>query len=227
MTRLSVEAYATVPRLMDIGSCTACNLFWFDQSASIRLTPTAVLGLFEHIGRAGAPNGPLASRFNCPRCRHPLDLIHDLQRSTRFTYWRCPNDQGQLLTFGQFLAEKNFIRPPSDDELAKLRAMLRQINCSQCGAPINLETDAACPHCGAAVALIDADAVSKALHDLATTGATPPSSPSAPTRTTLSDVQLDALFDLQRIRPHEGGDDLLAIGAEAIGAVLGTWLSSR
>src|SRR5450432_360925 len=183
MTTQTVEAFAAVPRSIEIGSCAPCNLFWFDESASIRLTPKAVLGLFQFIGQGGAAKDPLASAFSCPRCDDVLVMTHDLQRATRFTYWRCPDDHGQLMTFGQFLAEKDFIRPPSSDELAKLRATVRLVSCCQCGAPINLETDTVCPHCGAAVALIDADGVTKALHDLVSGGGAPTTSATAPTIT--------------------------------------------
>lgn len=226
MTTQAVEGYAGIGHPIEVNSCASCNLFWFDESPS-GITPRAVLGLFQYIGEAGAANNPLASNFSCPRCQHGLVFIHDLQRATRFTYWRCPGDHGQLITFGQFLAEKNFIRPPSAEELAKLRATVRQVNCSQCGGPIDLQTDTACPHCGAAIALIDADGVAKALHDLAASGAAPPSQAVAPTTSTLGDAQLNALFDMERIREHEGSHDLLAIGAAAIGTLVGGWLLSR
>lgn len=221
----AVEAYAAVTSRIEIASCAPCNLLWFDQSASIRLTPQAVLLLFQYIGQAGAAANSLASSFSCPRCGGTLALIHDLQRSTRFTYWRCANDYGQLITFGQFLAEKNFIRPPSADELAKLRTAVRQINCSQCGAPIDLQTETVCSHCGAAIAMIDADGVAKALHDLVAAGSSPPSGAAAPSSAVLTDAQLQAMFDHERVREHEQGHDLLAVGAAAIGALVGGWLS--
>lgn len=227
MTPQAAEAYGAVPRSIEVGACTPCSLFWFDASASIGLTPKSVLALFQYIGQIGPARNPLASSFSCARCRRALVFTHDLQRATRFTYWRCPDDHGQLITFGQFLAEKNFIRPPSVDELAKLRATVRQVNCCQCGAPIDLNTDTACPHCGAAIALIDADGVAKALHELVSTGASPPSAQAQPTPTALSDAQLNALFDQERIREHEGSHDLLAIGAAAIGSLVGGWLLSR
>ena len=227
MTPQAVEAYAAVAQTIEVDSCAACSLFWFDESASVRLTPKSVLGLFQYVGQAGPAKNSLASNFSCPRCRHALAYTHDLQRATHFTYWRCPGDHGQLNTFGQFLAEKNFIRPPSSDELAKLRATVRQVNCSQCGAPIDLATDTACPHCGAAITIIDADGVAKALHDLVSGGTLPTGQPAAPTTTALGEAQLNALFDQERMREHEGGHDLLAIGAAAIGALVGGWLLSR
>jgi len=227
MTTQAVEAYAAVPRPLEVGSCAACGLFWFDESASVRLTPKSVLELFQLVGQAGPTKNALASNFTCPRCRHTLTFTHDLQRATRFTYWRCTGDHGQLITFGQFLAEKNFIRPPSSDELAKLRATVRQVNCSQCGAPIDLATETACAHCGAAITLIDADSIAKALHDLASAGTLCIGQQAAPTTAALGDAQLNALFDLERSREHEEGHDLLAIGATAIGALVGGWLLSR
>lgn len=227
MTAQTVEAYAAVANSIEVGSCAPCSLFWFDQSASIRLTPKSVLALFQYIGQAGVAKKPLAASFSCPRCRSSLVFTHDLQRATRFTYWRCPGDHGQLITFGQFLAEKNFIRPLCADELEKLRASVRQVSCSQCGGPIDLAKDTACPHCGAAIALIDADSVARALHDLVAAGTSPPNQPTAPTTTAMSDAQLTALFDQERIADHEGGHDLLAIGAAAIGALVNVWLLAR
>ena len=227
MPSQSVEAYGAAARPIEVASCAPCGLFWFDDSASVRLTPKSVLGLFQFIGQAGPTRNSLASNFNCPRCRRALAFTHDLQRATHFTYWRCSDDHGQLITFGQFLAEKNFIRPPSAEELAKLRATVRQVNCSQCGAPIDLATDAACPHCGAAITLIDADGVAKALHDLVSADSAPTGQQSAPSTTALGEAQIDALFDQERMREHEGGHDLLAIGAAAIGGLVGVWLRSR
>jgi len=227
MAPQAAEVYSAVVQSIEIGCCAPCTLFWFDESASVRLTPKAVLGLFQFIGQAGAARNALAANFGCPRCHGTLAFTHDLQRTTRFTFWRCPNDHGQLITFNQFLAEKNFIRPPSADELAKLRATVRQINCSQCGAPVNLESDSACPHCGAPIALIDSDGVAKALHDLVAASATPPTANPDAARTALSEAQINALFDAERIREREGNHDLIAIGAAAIGAVLGGWLALR
>lgn len=227
MASQAAEAYGAVVRPIEIACCAGCTLFWFDESASVRLTPKAVLGLFQFIGQVGIAKNALAANFGCPRCHDMLAFTHDLQRATRFTFWRCANDHGQLITFNQFLAEKNFIRPPSAEELVKLRATVRQINCSQCGAPVNLETDSACPHCGAPIALIDSEGVAKALHDLGTSATTPGTANANATSAALGDAQINALFDVERIREREGNHDLLAIGAAAMGAVLGGWLASR
>jgi hypothetical protein len=220
-----VEAHGTLQPI-EINACAPCSLFWFDKWESVRLTPKAVIGLFQFIGQAGSAPKPLATAFRCPRCTTALGPIHDLQRTTRFTYWRCPRDEGQLITFHQFLRQKNFIRTPSPAELAKLRDTVRQITCSQCGAPVDLATDSACTHCGAAVALIDPDGVAKALHELSAGAAAPGTASPEAMRATLSDAQLNAIFDLERMRQSDGNDDLVAIGATAIGALVAGLLRS-
>ncbi len=220
MTSQIVEAHGAL-RPMEIDACVPCNLFWFDKAESVRLTPKSVLGLFEYVGRSAGTRKPLSANFNCPRCAVPLALTHDLQRTTRFTYWRCRHNHGQLITFHQFLREKNFVRAPSPAELARLRATVRQISCSQCGAPVDLATDSACTHCGAAVALIDPEGVAKALRDLTQSASSTTAATSDAMRVALSDAQLNAIFDLQRMRQSEGNDDLVAIGAGAIGALIG------
>jgi hypothetical protein len=225
MAPLMLEAFGML-RPIEITVCDPCNLIWFDKAESIRLTPRAVLELFQHIGKAGSARRPLAGGFNCPLCATALALTHDLQRSTRFTYWRCRNDHGRLTTFHQFLREKNFIRAPSPAELARLRATVRQISCSQCGAPVDLATDVACKHCGAAVALIDPDGVAKAVQALADRAASPAASDPKAISNKLSDAQIDAIFDLARMREPARDDDLVSIGAGAIGGMLAGLLRS-
>ena len=227
MTDQAVETYSGVGRL-GVGSCAACKLLWFDRSGSISLTPRAVLGLFQYIGTAaGAAGMPLASTYRCPRCSDTLALTYDLQRSTRFTYWRCANDHGQLFTFNMFLREKNFIRSPTLAELNKLRETVRQISCSQCGGPIDLSKDTACTHCGAPIALIDPDGVAKTVHDLSIRQSSTSPATQEQTSIALSNAQLDAFLDQGRIDENEGNHDLLAIGVAAIGAALGAMLLAR
>ena len=226
MATRSAEASATLEPVA-IDACASCSLFWFDRLESVRLTPKSVLGLFQFVAEAGASRNALATNFNCPRCATPLALTHDLQRTTRFTYWRCKNDSGQLMTFNQFLRQKNFIRAPSPAELAKLRATVRQIVCSQCGAPVDLATDSACTHCGAPIALIDPEGIAKALQELsAGSTASATVSPDA-MRAALGDAQINAIFDLDRMRERSSDDDLVAIGAAAVGAVIAGLFSSR
>jgi hypothetical protein len=222
MATQSVEAH-DVQGALQIDACASCSLFWFDTAENIRLTPKAVLGLFRFIGTAAATHNPLASTLACPRCRRTLAFTHDVTLTPRFTYWRCAAAHGKLITFTQFLAEKNFLRPPSSDELARLRDTVRQVACSQCGAPVDLRTQSACSHCGSPITLIDPHSVAKALQELdQRAGAAAPPASTMPSR--LSDAQIDALFDVQRMTGQREHTDLVAAGVAAVGALLGAWL---
>lgn len=226
MTTQSVEAQGAVTRPIAIDACAGCSLFWFDTTEDLRLTAKSVVDLFRYIGAASGEHKPLASNVACPRCRRTLGFTHDQTRTTRFTYWRCLDGHGKLITFTQFLAEKDFLRPPSPDELARLRASVRQIVCSQCGAPVDLRTSSACAHCGAPITMLDPDSVAKALQALDRRSPAPATSSDATLGTRLSDAQIDALFDVQRMAERHERSDLVAIGAAAVGALLGNWLSS-
>lgn len=227
MTTQALDARLTT-KPIEVDACRTCRLIWFDQWESTTLAPRGVLALFQYIGAAtGQPSVPLAANFKCVRCTIRLDFTRDLQRTTPFNYWRCSMGHGRLISFNQFLREKNFLRTPSPPELARLRETIRQISCSQCGAPINLATDNGCSHCGAPIAVIDPESVARQVKELSEASA---AGQSAAATKTITDAQIDAMFELERAgRRHqdEADYDLVAIGAQAIGAALGVWLASR
>ncbi len=154
---------------LTIDLCVACQAFWFDAFESVQLAPGATLALFDVVRKAGpGEHRALPARLPCPRCTQPLQLTHDLQHTTRFFYYRCEYNHGRFTPFLQFLREKDFIRAPSPAELARIKATIHIIRCSSCGAPVDLEKDAACPYCRAPIAILDPDAVAaqvRALRD--------------------------------------------------------------
>ena len=153
---------------VDLDFCDACQAIWFDAFESSQLTPGAVMNVFEAIARRrDVQPRPLADVCRCPACRRALVLTHDIERTNRITYYRCPEGHGRLSTFYQFLREKNFIRSLTVGEIEKLKAVVKQVRCTSCGAPVNLERDAQCPFCRAPIAILDADAVTRALAELA------------------------------------------------------------
>lgn len=148
-------------RSVTLDLCHPCGAFWFDAGESLALTAGATLQLFATIGkrpqdRRASPGSP-----TCPRCRRRLVRTSDVQRTTRFGYWRCPADHGRFITFAEFLREKNFVRPLSAPELAELRANVKMIHCSSCGAPVDLEHASTCRYCRAPVSMLDARQVEK------------------------------------------------------------------
>jgi len=153
---------------VEVDLCFMCHGAWFDPHESSILAPAGVIALFSAIHeRQGESARPLGDSLRCPACPRTLVLTHDLQRTTRFTYFRCPSGDGRFTTFYQFLREKSFVRELSATEVTRLRATIAQVKCSSCGGAIDLARDAACPYCHMPIAVLDADAVKTALADLA------------------------------------------------------------
>jgi hypothetical protein len=102
----------------------------------------------------------------CPVCKLTLALTHDIERTNHITYYRCPAGHGRLTTFFTFLREKNFVRSLSLAEIERLRQTVKQVRCSSCGAPVDVEHDGECSFCHAPIAILDPEAVAKALASL-------------------------------------------------------------
>jgi len=143
-------------RAIVIDLCHPCQSFWFDAHESVHLSPGGTLALFrligEHAGRRPFSNADVAK---CPRCKARLRLTQDMQRATRFSYLKCPNDHGRLTTFFDFLREKDFIRPLTPEQLQELRQNVQTVNCSNCGAPVDVMRAAACGHCRSPLSMLD------------------------------------------------------------------------
>jgi Zn-finger nucleic acid-binding protein len=166
MTRRPVTLFYQ-PDQVEIEVCMTCNVLWFDRSECIGMTARSVLDLFQYLNKARAtPRMALSKDIPCPMCRTWLEKTQDMQRATRFSYWRCPVKHGELYTFTQFLLNKNFIRSPSPDDIARLLKIVRQVTCSQCGAPVDLVKDTVCSHCGTAITLVDPEGIAKAVKEL-------------------------------------------------------------
>jgi len=195
--------------------CFSCQLIWFDSYESQQLTPGGVLQVFKTLSERRAPTrSPLPSFLSCPRCQVRLSLTHDLQHTTRFTYFRCEFGHGHLTPFFQFLLEKSFVRPVTGAELAALKAKVRTIQCSNCGAPLDLEHDAACRYCGSPISILDPDAMVKTVNALNAA------------QTRLSTIDVDGLAEALLLprppdptRPFPIGD-LVAAGIAAVAALL-------
>lgn len=152
---------------VDIDVCWPCHVIWFDHLESTSLAPAAVIDLFKRIHAArDLGRNTVSMTPACPICARGLSATSDLTRAGRFTYQRCPSGHGRLISFVQFLREKQFVRTLQPAELARLKLTVRQIRCSSCGGPVDLTSDSACTHCGSAVSVLDEEAVTKALAGL-------------------------------------------------------------
>ena len=124
---------------LQIDVCHPCHAIWFDRNESLQLAPGAVIELFRDINRhRDDARRQLAEGSSCPHCHAALVLTHDVVKTGRFTYYRCPHDHGRLTPFSEFLREKQFVRSLTPAELARVRVELKTVRCSSCGAPIDL-----------------------------------------------------------------------------------------
>jgi hypothetical protein len=154
-------------RSVALDLCVPCQSFWFDARESLALTPASTLALFRVIGdHTGRSHATAAELAKCPRCQARLRLTRDMQRNTRFEYLRCPNNHGRLITFFEFLKEKDFVRPLTPPQLEELRQTIQFLNCSNCGAPVDLAKASACDHCGSPLSMLDLSQAEKLIEQL-------------------------------------------------------------
>ena len=152
---------------IEVDLCFACHVLWLDKRESLLLSPRGTLELFKllHEHRDDARHA-LDRRLGCPRCERRLSLSQDIGKSGRFSYYACPKGDGRLTPFSEFLKEKQFVRSLNPAEQARLRAEVKEVQCSRCGAPVDVTKGFECGHCGSALSVLDADAVEKTLKEL-------------------------------------------------------------
>jgi hypothetical protein len=225
MEECRLEARPAAPIAIDI--CHACQAFWFDAHESPRLSPGSTLTLFSVIGaKAARPSafteGDVAK---CPRCNGRLRLTHDRQRNTSFAYLRCPNGHGRLTTFFDFLREKDFVKPLSPREIAELSRRLRAVNCSNCGAPVNLAEGGTCTHCGSPLSTFDLPHAEELLSQLKEADAKAGRiDPALPLRLVEARLEVEQGFAAERSSPT-WTSDATSLGLVGAGlATLARWI---
>src|SRR5918993_3542223 len=80
--------------------CPHCNVIWFDEFESVRLSGLGWVTLLRRM-QAAMDGGaaPLKPQLECPRCRLVLKPVHNLTRFGRFASLECPRRHGHLQTF--------------------------------------------------------------------------------------------------------------------------------
>ena len=203
MTALTLDGHLGTKVELDL--CAACQVIWFDRLESLRLSPGATLSLFRTIGeRKQTSPPPLGDPMKCPRCDLRLLLTNDRQRNTPFRYRRCAREHGRLITFFDFLREKDFVRPLSARQIAELRASVQTVNCSNCGAPIDLAQASACAHCSTPLSMLDLNQIEvMAAHLRRADEASRTIDPMLPERMKREKEAVESLF--AALRADEGG----------------------
>ena len=182
-------------RPVKIDLCQACHAFWFDKFESLKLAPRSTLLLMKMIGEATSP-GPrqFAARLQCPHCSTVLRKTQDMQRGTRFSYFRCTNEHGRFIRFFEFLREKNFIRPLSQEQINELRQHLQMVHCSSCGAPIDLSAQSSCAHCNSPISMLDMKQPQELLAQLRQAAEPKPIDPTLPLELARARREMEVLF---------------------------------
>jgi DNA-directed RNA polymerase subunit RPC12/RpoP len=152
---------------IELDLCFACHVMWLDERESIQLSPRGTMDLFQILhAHRDDPRHAIGNRLACSRCKRPLSLRNDIGKYGRLSYYACPAKHGRLTPFSEFLKEKQFVRELSQAEQNRVRAELKEVQCSSCGAPVDLMKAFRCEHCGSPIAVLDADAVEKTLRQL-------------------------------------------------------------
>ena len=152
---------------IEVDLCYACHVLWLDKRESLQLSPRGILDLFRALNehREDARHA-LENGNRCPRCARRLSLSQDIGKAGRFTYYACPANDGRLTPFSEFLKEKQFVRALTPAEQVQVRAELKMVQCSGCGAPIDLVHGFQCGHCSSPITVLDPDAVEDTLRRL-------------------------------------------------------------
>ncbi len=225
MVPQTLEGHLGRPVAIDL--CLPCQLFWFDRNESLQLAPRSTLRLFRLIGEhAAARRAAIVTEPRCPRCASGLALTHDKQRNTPFQYWRCERRHGRLIGFHDFLREKDFVRPLSPEQLEELRRNVQTIQCSNCGAPVDLAHGSNCEHCGSALSILDAEQAQRLISQLRQADqAGREIDPLLPLKLAQATRQVEATFDSLERGPDWFGDvsksGLVGAGLKALVRWLG------
>jgi len=193
MTTMTMDAHLSA--LVGVDLCASCHGFWFDKYESLKLSAGSTLKLIKLIGEHTAAGKPQpSSKPQCPRCAVPLVLTNDMQRSTRFRYFRCQKGHGRFIGYFDFLREKNFIRALSQEQIRELRRNVQILNCSNCAAPIDLTKTSACEHCGSPLSMLDMSQPQELLKELEQAAQPKPISPSLPYDLAMAKRDMERMF---------------------------------
>ena len=210
---------------VEIDLCFDCQGLWFDHLENLRLAPAAIATMFKAMHEhRDAPHRPLAGQLQCPQCHGRLAQGFDVVRSGRYITHRCESRHGRFSSFSSFMIEKGFVRQLTRPEIAEIAVKVGVIHCSSCGAPVDLRQEDACSHCRSALALLDPQAVEKALQTYARAPAPQTAAPGA-----LADALVAMARERSRAEREAGrlpdrpvAVDLFSLGLGLVAGLLGS-----
>lgn len=217
---------ARLGRAVTVDVCPGCQAFWFDRHESLQLAPGATLQLMKFIGEhSSTVKANVAEELRCPRCAGQLTLAHDMVRNMRFVYWNCGSRHGRFIGFFDFLKEKNFIRELAPQEIQQLKLSVQSVNCSNCGAAIDLQKNSACPYCHAPISILDMKQQQEMLAQLKAAAEPREVDPLLPLKLAQAKTQTSALFgeDVGEWWGQGGSGDLVQAGLRLVAG----WITEK
>jgi len=158
---------------VDVDVCRHCDLVWFDDTETARLSGTGVLALIGEMAEAYAlPHELLHDKVVCPRCAGAVKVVHNQSRWGRCVQLQCVRRHGAYQSFAQFLQEKGLLRPMSRLDRARLLRDKGRIDCVNCGAAVGAG-DELCPFCRSVPSLLDVARLARSLDPEQALEATP------------------------------------------------------
>ncbi|MDQ2927423.1 MAG: hypothetical protein M3R22_04530 [Pseudomonadota bacterium] len=148
---------------VELDMCPSCDLVWFDDTETARLSGLGMLDLIGRMAEAyDLPYEPLHPGVSCPRCAGKLALVHNQSRWGQSVQLQCLRRHGAYQSFAEFLEEKGLLRPMTRVDRNRLLRDKGRIDCVNCGAAVGLD-DERCPYCHSIPSLIDVTRLARAL----------------------------------------------------------------
>ncbi|HSW26209.1 MAG TPA: zf-TFIIB domain-containing protein [Burkholderiaceae bacterium] len=166
MAHLSLQGHGAQPVMVD--HCASCRLVWFDAMESVRLSGLGWIRLLRELqrGAAGEPPAPRPPTLACPACSATLKAVRNATRFGRFPMLECRQRHGHLHSHSGMLAERGLVRPLLGPERRALAEERRLLNCLNCGAACDGESDE-CSYCLSPLVVIDLPRLATALRQRA------------------------------------------------------------
>lgn len=161
MRRVALDGHYGTTVELDL--CESCDLIWFDDTETARLSGPGMLALIDRMAAAyDLPFEPLRPAASCPRCAGKLQLVHNQSRWGHSVQLQCLRRDGAYQSFAEFLEEKGLLRPMSRIDRASLLKSRGRIDCVNCGGAVGLD-DEKCPYCHSVPSLLDVARLARAL----------------------------------------------------------------
>lgn len=125
-------------KALHLDLCGRCRSVWFDAKEALQLPGLGWISLFRSLVGTAEPEyaAPQSGTLKCPRCKMPLEALHNQTRTGRFMLHRCGQCAGHLQTQVGMLAQWGYYRQALAADWAVLARENEGLLCQSCGGAI-------------------------------------------------------------------------------------------